>query len=136
MDILCCPVCKGDLSLTVEKEDEKEIIEGDVAAYLASLERLLGEPVETLFPAHGTPHGAARSRLRWLIEHRLRREAQVLAALDDAPREKALLLETVYADTPRELWGYAERTLLAHLLKLEAEGRATQADGAWRAAAE
>jgi glyoxylase-like metal-dependent hydrolase (beta-lactamase superfamily II)/8-oxo-dGTP pyrophosphatase MutT (NUDIX family) len=110
--------------------------EGDVAAYLASLERLLGEPVETLFPAHGTPHGALRSRLRWLIEHRRRREAQVLAALGEEPRETALLLETVYADTPRELWGYAERTLLAHLLKLEAEGRASRADGAWRAAAE
>ena len=31
MDILCCPVCKGDLSLNVEKEDEKEIIEGELS---------------------------------------------------------------------------------------------------------
>ena len=108
--------------------------DGDVAAYLASLERLLAEPVETLFPAHGTPHGAARHRIRWLIEHRLRREAQVLAALREEPQEPAALVETVYRDTPAELWGYAERTLLAHLVKLEAEGRAARVDDAWRLA--
>lgn len=30
MDILACPVCKGDLELTVKKEDEIEVIEGDL----------------------------------------------------------------------------------------------------------
>jgi uncharacterized protein YbaR (Trm112 family) len=30
MDILCCPVCKGDLALEVETEDEKEILEGEI----------------------------------------------------------------------------------------------------------
>jgi len=28
MDILCCPVCKGDLSLSVSREDGPEILEG------------------------------------------------------------------------------------------------------------
>jgi glyoxylase-like metal-dependent hydrolase (beta-lactamase superfamily II)/8-oxo-dGTP pyrophosphatase MutT (NUDIX family) len=105
--------------------------EGDMTAYLRSLERLLGENVETLFPAHGAPQGAAERRIRWLIRHRLEREQKVAAALDADPRELAALVERAYDDTPRELWPYAERSLLAHLLKLEAEGRARRQGERW-----
>lgn len=98
--------------------------DGDMAAYLASLERLLGEPVETLFPGHGSPQGAAKRRIRALIEYRRAREAKVLAALDGTPRALAELVERAYDDTPRELWPYAERSLLAHLEKLAGEGKA------------
>jgi endoribonuclease LACTB2 len=106
--------------------------DGDVAEYLASLERLLGEPVETLFPAHGSPQGAAHLRIHALKEHRHRRERQVLGALEAEPQELPALVERVYTDTPQDLWGYAERTLLAHLLKLEAEGRAARVGERWR----
>jgi glyoxylase-like metal-dependent hydrolase (beta-lactamase superfamily II)/8-oxo-dGTP pyrophosphatase MutT (NUDIX family) len=107
--------------------------DGDMAAYLASLERLLSEPVETLFPGHGAPQGAAERRIRWLIEHRRHREAQVLAALGPASATLRELVERAYADTPPTLWPYAERSLLAHLLKLEAEGRALREGECWRA---
>ena len=107
--------------------------EGDMAAYVASLERLLGEPVETLFPGHGSPQGAASLRIRGLIEHRRRREAQVLAALKVTPRDLRALVSRAYADTPHELWPYAQRSLLAHLLKLESEGRAGRDGELWRA---
>ena len=106
--------------------------EGDMRRYVESLERLAREPVVTLFPAHGAPQGAAQRRIRGLIEHRLKREAMVLAALDDEPRSLDALVEVAYADTARELWGYAERSLLAHLVKLEAEGRAASEDERWR----
>lgn len=108
--------------------------EGDMAAYLASLERLLGEPVETIFPGHGAPQGAAARRIRWLVEHRLEREAKVIAALGSEPRTLRELVEHAYADTPRELWEYAERSLLAHLIKLESEGRAERVGERWRRA--
>lgn len=108
--------------------------DGELVPYLASLERLLAEPVETLFPAHGSPQGAAPRRIRWLIEHRLKRERQVLAALGPELQELPALVERVYADTPTELWAYAERTLLAHLLKLEVEGRALREGERWRLA--
>ena len=104
--------------------------EGDMAAYVRSLERLLGEPIETLFPAHGSPQGAAKRRIQWLIDHRREREARVIAALGPEPAALAALVERAYADTPRDLWGYAERSLLAHLLKLEGEGRAARVAGA------
>jgi len=106
--------------------------DGEVVPYLASLERLLREPVEFLFPAHGSPQGAAAQRIHWLIAHRHRREAQVLAALRPELQEPPALVERVYSDTPVELWAYAERTLLAQLIKLEAEGRAERVDQRWR----
>ena len=30
MEILCCPMCKGDLVLTIDEEDDKEIIKGSL----------------------------------------------------------------------------------------------------------
>ena len=102
-----------------------------MSAYIASLERLLREPVDSIFPGHGSPQGGAKRRIRWLISHRLEREAEVLAALSREPATLSTLVERAYADTPRELWGYAERSLLAHLLKLEAERHATREGERW-----
>jgi len=105
-----------------------------MAAYVRSLERLLEEPVETLFPAHGSPQGAAQRRIRWLIAHRREREQKVLAALGSEPQPITKLVERAYADTPPELWPHAERSLLAHLEKLEAEGRAARVGEGWQRA--
>jgi glyoxylase-like metal-dependent hydrolase (beta-lactamase superfamily II)/8-oxo-dGTP pyrophosphatase MutT (NUDIX family) len=110
--------------------------EGDMSDYIASLERLSALGAETLFPGHGSPQGAVARRLAELIAHRRGREEKVLAALEPEPRTLAELVERVYADTPRELWPYAERSLLAHLIKLEREGRAARAGEKWRAGAE
>lgn len=111
--------------------------DGDMTAYLASLERCANLDPATLFPAHGSPTGAAVRRIRSLVRHRLDREAKVLAALASGVTKPVLLAElvpVVYSDTPNELWGYAERSLLAHLEKLEREGSAVRVGGAWRAA--
>jgi glyoxylase-like metal-dependent hydrolase (beta-lactamase superfamily II) len=109
--------------------------DGDMRAYLESLERCAALEPAILFPAHGSPAGAAVRRIRALIAHRLEREARVLAALDVGPRPLEDLVPRVYDDTPRELWGWAERSLLAHLMKLEREGRAERAGEGWRAPA-
>jgi glyoxylase-like metal-dependent hydrolase (beta-lactamase superfamily II) len=109
--------------------------DGDMAAYLGSLESLLQEPLEYLAPGHGTlirePHAAIRA----LIQHRLGREAKVLGALPrNEPADLAALVRRVYDEVPRELHALAERSLLAHLLKLEAEGRAMRVADGWMAA--
>ena len=106
--------------------------DGDMRAYLASLNRLLGEALHGLAPGHGRlvpqPHDAVRA----LIRHRLRREAKVLAVLhDSAPATLASLVVRAYDDVPARLHPLAERSLLAHLLKLEAEGLAHQLNGLW-----
>lgn len=106
--------------------------DGDMAVYLASLRALLDEPLDWFAPGHGflvaDPHGV----LRALIAHRLRREAKVLAALQSAgaaPIEA--LLPLAYDDVPPALHGAAQRSLLAHLLKLRADGVARLDGAAW-----
>jgi glyoxylase-like metal-dependent hydrolase (beta-lactamase superfamily II) len=108
--------------------------EGDMAAYMASLNRIEELPVEFLFPGHGSPQGGAGRRVRSLLRHRREREEQVVHALADGPRTPADLVEVVYADVPRDLWPLAGRSLLAHLIKLEAEGRAARDGERWRPA--
>jgi glyoxylase-like metal-dependent hydrolase (beta-lactamase superfamily II)/8-oxo-dGTP pyrophosphatase MutT (NUDIX family) len=105
--------------------------EGDMAAYMKSLERLLDVPAETLFPGHGSPQGAAHRRVQALLDHRRQREHKVMGALRAEAQDLAALLAHAYDDTPKDLWRYAERSLLAHLLKLEAEGRAVRGGDRW-----
>jgi endoribonuclease LACTB2 len=106
--------------------------EGDMAVYLASLERLLARPPMMLLPAHGPAIHDGHGKLREYLAHRRLRESKVAAALHDEPRTLAALVAEAYSDTPRALWGLAERSLLAHLVKLARERRARDAgDGRW-----
>ena len=50
MDILCCPVCKGDLALKVEKEDEKEILEGGLLCSACGVNYPIHEGIPNLLP--------------------------------------------------------------------------------------
>jgi len=99
--------------------------DGDMAAYLSSLRALLDLDLRFFAPGHGflvgNPHGAVRA----LVAHRLRREAKVVVSLQAAAAGVDLtwLVERVYDDVPPALHPLARRSLLAHLLKLEAEGR-------------
>ena len=108
--------------------------DGDMAAYLGALEGLLAIDLEWLAPGHGflvaEPHGV----LRALIAHRLKREAKVVTALQrlDAAAPVQQLVPAVYDDVPSALHGVAARSLLAHLLKLQGDGRAALSNGAWR----
>lgn len=108
--------------------------EGDMAVYLASLERLLARPQMTLLPAHGPAIPDGHAKLREYLAHRRMRESMVAAALRAAPRTLAELVAEAYRDTPRALWGLAERSMLAHLVKLAREQRAVdRGDGRWSA---
>ncbi len=50
MDILCCPVCKGDLALQVEKEDEKEVLEGKLHCAACNVDYPIHEGIPDLLP--------------------------------------------------------------------------------------
>jgi glyoxylase-like metal-dependent hydrolase (beta-lactamase superfamily II)/8-oxo-dGTP pyrophosphatase MutT (NUDIX family) len=108
--------------------------DGDMAAYLGALEALLAEPLDWLAPGHGFLVAEPHAVLRALIAHRLQREAKVLAALQATAEPVQALLPRVYGDVPTALHGVAARSLLAHLLKLQADGRARCVDEAWSAA--
>jgi uncharacterized protein YbaR (Trm112 family) len=50
MDILCCPVCKGDLILTVVREDEKEVIDGTLHCDACSVDYPIQDGIPNLLP--------------------------------------------------------------------------------------
>ncbi|WP_170064691.1 MBL fold metallo-hydrolase [Caldimonas caldifontis] len=109
--------------------------DGDMAAYLASLRGLLDEGLEWLAPGHGFLMAQPAKVIEALVAHRLRREALVLeATLALGPASVARLRERVYTDIPSALYAMAERSLLAHLIKLQTEGRVRQDEAGWSAA--
>ncbi len=56
MDILCCPVCKGDLTLAVEKEDEKEILEGGLHCPACNADYPIHDGIPNLLPPSMQEH--------------------------------------------------------------------------------
>ncbi len=107
--------------------------DGDMSAYLDSLERLARIDLAAIAPGHGDVLDAPQAVIRWIVEHRLEREAKVVAALAAAPDETtAGLVPSVYRDVDASRFGLAERSLLAHLLKLETDGRARRTGDRWR----
>ena len=107
--------------------------DGDMHAYIRSLERLREEPVDYILPAHGHVLGSPVTAIDQLIRHRLGRERKVIAGLQkvgpDATIER--LLPVVYDDVPQSLHPVAARSLRAHLDKLVIDGRAKVVNEAW-----
>ncbi|MDP6947027.1 MAG: MBL fold metallo-hydrolase, partial [Myxococcota bacterium] len=67
------------------------------------------------------------------VSHRLGRESRVMDALSQGPAPLSELTVRSYPDVPSALHPLAERSCLAHLIKLEEEHRAGAEDGVWRA---
>jgi glyoxylase-like metal-dependent hydrolase (beta-lactamase superfamily II) len=111
--------------------------EGDLAQYLRSLERMRELGPRTIYPGHGPVVFDARAKLDEYRSHRAEREQQVLEALANGPSTIAAMVEGIYANYPRDVHALAARSVLAHLLKLEAEGRAARKgkgdDATWSA---
>lgn len=106
--------------------------DGDMAAYMASLSKLAAREAHLYLPGHGPPLPNPAPFVAALATHRLQREAKVLDALRVARRATALeLVPPVYGPAlDARLVPAAARSLLAHLLKLVAEGQAAR-DGDW-----
>jgi glyoxylase-like metal-dependent hydrolase (beta-lactamase superfamily II) len=97
--------------------------DGDMAAYLASLRRLLEVPARLLLGGHGPVVDSPRAKIQEYIDHRLAREREVLSGLDRGLRTIPQLVEEIYREVPRVLHPVAASTVEAHLRKLQAEGR-------------
>jgi glyoxylase-like metal-dependent hydrolase (beta-lactamase superfamily II) len=100
--------------------------EGELNAYLRSLHRMREFRPRTIHPGHGPLVLDAVAKLDEYVAHRLERERQIIAALGSGSRPVEELVADIYADQPPELFELAARSVLAHLLKLEAEGRAAK----------
>ncbi len=106
--------------------------DGNMKQYIESLRRVKRFGCNAIAPGHGDIIEDPERVIDWIIDHRLEREAKVLAALVANPglttRE---LVPHVYKDVDKRLYGLAERSLLAHLEKLEEDGRASRQSSSW-----
>jgi ribonuclease/clavin/mitogillin len=101
--------------------------EGDMTDYLNSLDRLIAAGPGTIYPAHGPVVPAGAAKLLGYKKHRLEREALVLGALRSEPLTLSQLVPAAYPEIKADIYPLAERSLLAHLLKLVQDKRAVQA---------
>jgi glyoxylase-like metal-dependent hydrolase (beta-lactamase superfamily II) len=108
--------------------------EGDMQAYLRSLERLAQLPIREIVPAHGPIITDPQTRIAEYIAHRLEREKQVMQILRQYPQGLLIpmLVQQIYTDVDPQLHAAAALSVEAHLHKLEREGRVSHAeDNLW-----
>jgi glyoxylase-like metal-dependent hydrolase (beta-lactamase superfamily II) len=106
--------------------------DGDMGAYLASLEKLLGRADGIYYPAHGPAVDSPAKLVRGLILHRKQREAGIVAQLGEGQGTVPSIVARLYQAVDPRLHPAAERSVLAHLIDLEHRGIALQSGGAWR----
>ncbi len=107
---------------------------GDMVNYFASLNLLLDRADHFYLPGHGPRLDNPMPFVRDLLEHRMRREHAILAALTDRPTSSVGLVEMLYSKINPILKRAAERNVIAHLHKLAQEGRAVERAEGWCAA--
>ena len=108
--------------------------DGDMTQYIDSLRRLRAMNCDALLPGHGARIDDPPRAIDRIIEHRLLRESKVLAAVQQHPGLTASeLVPYVYQDVSPHLFRLAERSLLAHLMKLEQDGAVSRDRDTWSA---
>jgi glyoxylase-like metal-dependent hydrolase (beta-lactamase superfamily II) len=108
--------------------------DGDMAAYMASLDKLRQRQDRIYYPAHGPPVTKPQQYVRSLIGHRMQREKQILRLVGEQPREIPDIVANAYPGLDPRLTAAAGGSVLAHLLDLEKRGLVVDAGGVWKAA--
>lgn len=99
--------------------------EGDMRAYVTTLRRLRAKNPSTLWPGHGPEIDAPRDTLERLLAHRQRREERIFEAVENGAETLEEILEAAYEKDLSGVRDLAKATVLAHLEKLDVEGRVT-----------
>lgn len=107
--------------------------DGDMAAYCASLIKLLHRNGNLYLPGHGPPLPNPHSYVRDLLERRLRREREIFQSLRNGGKTPQELAIALYRKTEPDLANAALRTVEAHLDKLRKEGKVKAKEGIWLA---
>jgi glyoxylase-like metal-dependent hydrolase (beta-lactamase superfamily II) len=106
--------------------------DGDMAAYMRSLDKLRGRDDALYWPTHGAPIKGPQPHLRALIAHRRMRRDAILAALKTAPATPEELVGKVYEPLDPRLVRAASRSVLAHLIELAQDGKVVDDENRWR----
>ena len=107
--------------------------DGNLAEYMASLEKLLTRPQDRRYvPAHGPPITDPHTVVRDRLAHRRERTEQILDALATGPATIVEIVPRLYADVPKQVWPAAAASVYAHLLQLHELGLVEAEDGPLR----
>ena len=109
--------------------------DGDMAAYMASLDKLRGRDDRIYYPAHGAPVTKPQQYVRGLMGHRLQREKQILKLVAERPRAIPDIVANAYPGLDPRLINAAGGSVFAHLLDLEARGLVSREGETWTRAA-
>jgi glyoxylase-like metal-dependent hydrolase (beta-lactamase superfamily II) len=104
--------------------------DGDMSDYLASLQKLYERDDRVYYPAHGPAVENPRQLVRGMIGHRRQRERQIVTLLESGEGHIPNMVAAMYKGLDPRLIGAAGRSVLAHLIDLQNQGRvAAQGDG-------
>jgi len=106
--------------------------DGDMGAYLASLERLRARGETIFYPTHGSPIDHPQDWIGQLLAHRRMREEQIRTALALRAQTVAELAQALYPQIDPPLAPAAAQQVLAHLRHLQSRSEVVQDDGRWR----
>ena len=102
--------------------------DGNLMEYLQSLRRLRELPSRILLPSHGNASSQPARVIDGALEHRAKREQQLLETLGEGPAQIEEITARLYRGTSETLMRFARAQVLAGLLKLQHEGRARPMD--------
>ena len=108
--------------------------DGDMAAYMASLDTLRQRDDRVYYPAHGPAVTNPQQYVRHLVGHRMQREKQILGLIGDQAREIPDIVANAYPGLDPRLTVAAGGSVLAHLVDLERRGLVERQGEAWKAA--
>lgn len=103
--------------------------DGDMAAYIQSLEKLLGLKMHLILPGHGPVIEDPYGKIREYIDHRLLREREVIDSLREGRHTIPAIAARIYADLPAPLRSVGQLSVEAHLIKLIRGGRVRKEGG-------
>jgi len=108
--------------------------DGNMADYIASLDKLRQRGDRVYYPAHGPAVTNPQQYVRHLIGHRMQREKQILRLVGEQPREIPDIVANAYPGLDPRLVAAAGGSVLAHLLDLERRGLVERQEQQWKAA--
>lgn len=109
--------------------------DGDMADYMRSMQRLIDRDDAIYYPAHGDPVDKPQRLARSMMGHRRHREGQILRHLEHGAVAIPNMVAEMYKGVDPRLHPAAGRSVLAHLIDLQARGLAREHDGRWEAIA-
>ena len=109
--------------------------DGDMADYMASLDKLRARGDRVYYPAHGPAVNNPRQLVRGMIGHRRQRERQIVKLLGESPQDIAAMVPRMYKGVNEYLWPAAGLSVLAHLIDLERRGVVARSGEVWTIAA-